>query len=153
MSEKRFTLDDESRIWDNGDVMTALGIVIMLNEQQATINKLQEELEITANIKLFTRRKLEEENEQLKVLLKEAEERIDRLEKSNQGFMEALVNNESEKEDNQETEVRECQFCGEFRTEYHEYDDYSWSAEDYCNAGHDLEDTNPNSCKDYWDKD
>ena len=52
---------------------------------------------------------------------------------------------------NQETEVRECQFCGEFRTEYHEYEDYSWSAEDYCNAGHDLEDTNPNNCKDYWD--
>ena len=55
--------------------------------------------------------------------------------------------------DNQETEVRECQFCGEFRTEYHEYEDYSWSAEDYCNAGHDLEDTDPNSCKDYWDND
>ena len=55
--------------------------------------------------------------------------------------------------DNQETEVRECQFCGEFRTEYHEYEDYSWSAEDYCNAGHDLEDTDPNTCKDYWDND
>ena len=54
-------------------------------------------------------------------------------------------------EENEETEVRECQFCGEFRTEYHEYEDYSWSAEDYCNAGHDLEDTDPNSCKDYWD--
>ena len=51
----------------------------------------------------------------------------------------------------EETEVRECSDCGEFMTEYHEYEDYSWSAEDYCNAGHDLEDTNPNSCKDYWD--
>lgn len=56
-------------------------------------------------------------------------------------------------EDNQETEIRECQFCGEFRTEYHEYEDYSWSAEDYCNAGHYLEDTDPNTCKDYWDND
>lgn len=56
------------------------------------------------------------------------------------------------REDNQENEVKECQFCGEFRTEYHEYEDYSWSAEDYCNAGHDLEDTDPNTCKDYWDK-
>ena len=52
----------------------------------------------------------------------------------------------------EETEVRECSDCGEFMTEYHEYEDYSWSAEDYCNAGHDLEDINPNSCKDYWDK-
>lgn len=52
----------------------------------------------------------------------------------------------------EETEVRECSDCGEFMTEYHEYEDYSWSAEDYCNAGHDLEDTDPNSCKDYWDK-
>ena len=51
-----------------------------------------------------------------------------------------------------ENEVKECQFCGEFRTEYHEYEDYSWSAEDYCNAGHYLEDTDPNTCKDYWDK-
>lgn len=51
----------------------------------------------------------------------------------------------------EETEVRECSDCGEFMTEYHEYEDYSWSAEDYCNAGHDLEDTDPNSCKDYWD--
>ena len=96
--------------------------------------------------------KLEKENEQLRVLLKEAEQEIDRLKKSNLEFMKTLVNKESEKEDNQETEVRECQFCGEFRTEYHEYEDYSWSAEDYCNAGHDLEDTDPNSCKDYWDK-
>lgn len=95
---------------------------------------------------------LAKENEQLMVLLKEAEQEIDRLKKSNLEFMKTLVNKESEKEDNQETEVRECQFCGEFRTEYHEYEDYSWSAEDYCNAGHDLEDTDPNSCKDYWDK-
>ena len=72
-------------------------------------------------------------------LLNELSEEIERLKKNNTG-------------DNQENEVKECQFCGEFRTEYHEYEDYSWSAEDYCNAGHDLEDTDPNSCKDYWDK-
>ena len=94
---------------------------------------------------------LSDDNRQLKKLLQEAEEEINKLKKSNQSFMESLVNNESENEHNQETEVRECQFCGEFRTEYHEYEDYSWSAEDYCNAGHDLEDTNPNQCKDYWE--
>lgn len=55
-------------------------------------------------------------------------------------------------DEDEETEVRECSDCGEFMTEYHEYEDYSWSAEDYCNAGHDLEDTDPNTCKDYWDK-
>lgn len=43
MSEKRFSLDDESRIWDNETLMTALNIVFMLNEQQATISKLEEE--------------------------------------------------------------------------------------------------------------
>lgn len=50
-------------------------------------------------------------------------------------------------------EVREHQNCGEYRTEYHEWDcSGTWTCEDYCNMGHDLEDTNPNSCKDYWDK-
>ena len=43
MNEKRFTLDDESRIWDNGMPMTALDIVYILNRQQATISKLEEE--------------------------------------------------------------------------------------------------------------
>ena len=43
MNEKRFTLDDESRIWDNGMPMTALDIVYILNKQQATISKLEEE--------------------------------------------------------------------------------------------------------------
>lgn len=50
-------------------------------------------------------------------------------------------------------EVREHQNCGEYRTEYKEWDcSGTWTCEDYCNMGHDLEDTNPNSCKDYWDK-
>ena len=44
-NEKRFNLDDESRIWDNGTPMTALDIVMMLNEQQATITNLQGDVE------------------------------------------------------------------------------------------------------------
>ena len=40
-NEKRFNLDDESRIWDNGTPMTALDIVMMLNEQQARIVMLE----------------------------------------------------------------------------------------------------------------
>ncbi|MBR4396526.1 MAG: hypothetical protein IKS93_01580, partial [Methanobrevibacter sp.] len=60
---------------------------------------------------------------------------------------------EPEDEDNQETEVRECSFCGEFRTEYEDPDCYGgWTSKDFCNAGHELEDSDPNSCKDYWDK-
>ena len=138
MSEKRFTYDKPLVAFSKGGI----------ND-----NVTGETYEFTMDTVLDLLNELQEENEQLRILLKEAEEEIDRLKKSNQGFMESLVNKGSEKEDNQETEVRECQFCGEFRTEYHEYDDYSWSAEDYCNAGHDLEDTNPNSCKDYWDND
>lgn len=54
----------------------------------------------------------------------------------------------SEKQD-----FKECSECGEFRAEYHEWDcSGTWTSEDYCNAGHDLEDTDPNSCKDYWVK-
>ena len=41
-SEKRFTLDDESRILDDGTPLGALYIVVMLNEQQATIRRLQD---------------------------------------------------------------------------------------------------------------
>lgn len=37
MSKKRFTLDNESMIWDNGMPMTKLNIVVMLNEQQEEI--------------------------------------------------------------------------------------------------------------------
>ena len=94
---------------------------------------------------------LQDENEQLKSLLKDAEEEIETLKKSNQCSMEALANKIS-KRVAEEPEVKECSFCGEFRTEYHEEDCCgNWSAEDFCNAGHDLEDTDPNSCKDYWD--
>lgn len=42
-NEKRFNLDDESRIWDNGTPMTALDIVMMLNEQQSIISELKKE--------------------------------------------------------------------------------------------------------------
>ena len=69
-----------------------------------------------------------------------------------ENFMKKVNVQQAEIERLEENEVKECQFCGEFRTEYHEYEDYSWSAEDYCNAGHYLEDTDPNTCKDYWDK-
>ena len=44
-----------------------------IGEQQATIDKLKEELELTANTKLFSRRKLEEENEQLRQELNDCE--------------------------------------------------------------------------------
>lgn len=72
MSEQRFTIQKASGmylhlpIFDNGVEMADGDVCILLNEQQDTINKLQEELELTAKNKLFSRRKLEEENKQLK---------------------------------------------------------------------------------------
>ena len=83
MSEKRFILDDESRIWDNGDVMTALDIVFMLNEQQVTINELKEEMVRLhkMSIELMDRviPNLRRENEQLKKELKWKREEIKAL--------------------------------------------------------------------------
>ena len=75
MSEKRFTFDveQEFEIFDretgehyDGTVGDQIVLCKIMNEQQATIDKLKEELELTANTKLFSRRKLEEENEQLR---------------------------------------------------------------------------------------
>ena len=161
MSEKLFrVMTNESKQWYciesvDGEMFSMQEVVDMLNSLCDEKEKLQKELHIVEtdckNVK-ESRNHYREENEQLRSLLKDAEEEIKTLKESNQNLMESLVNKESENDDNQETEVRECSFCGEFRTEYHEYEDYSWSAEDFCNAGHDLEDTDPNSCKDYWDK-
>ena len=75
MSEKRFKLNDKgSFILEDEEPLKPLGKVVdLLNEQQATIEQLQEELELTANTKLFSRRKLEEENEQLRQQLNDCE--------------------------------------------------------------------------------
>ena len=45
MSEKRFTLTDWHEVKDNGKIMTVDEVVGKLNEQQATINHLKQELE------------------------------------------------------------------------------------------------------------
>lgn len=71
MNEKQFEFysdEDLIGVLDTvtGKTFNSFEIVDLLNEQQTTINKLQEELELTAKNKLFSRRKLEEENEQLK---------------------------------------------------------------------------------------
>ena len=73
MSEKRFVIDEE-RISDNQTdkwYCWKEEVVDLLNEQQATIQSLKEELELTANTKLYSRRKLEEENEQMKKQLEQ----------------------------------------------------------------------------------
>ena len=121
-----------------------------MSEKRFLLDKLEKgnailSVKITDTVKdvdyfIMTKEFYEDEIDDIVDLLNEQQAEIERLKKP-------IL------KDNQETEVRECQFCGEFRTEYHEYEDYSWSAEDYCNAGHDLEDTDPNSCKDYWDND
>ena len=132
LSEKRFEMSDQSTVYRYSIIDNENG-VLKVNECVILLNKLNDE------------------NEQLKSLLKDAEEEIETLKKSNQCSMEALANKIS-KRVAEEPEVKECSFCGEFRTEYHEEDCCgNWSAEDFCNAGHDLEDTDPNSCKDYWD--
>lgn len=149
MSEKRFILDKIS----HEDAGLSVQITDKDKDHNYFINtKVIYEEDIDEMTDLLN--EFNEENTQLKKLLQEAEDEIDKLKKLNQLLMESFVNKESENENNQETEVRECQFCGEFRTEYHEWDcNGTWTSEDYCNAGHDIEDTNPNKCKDYWDPD
>lgn len=78
MSEQRFTLDDESRyIMEYGMPMTIFDVIMMLNEQQDTIQSLKEEnrklkkkrlRKCTNNWKqeIVERGKLEEENEMLR---------------------------------------------------------------------------------------
>ena len=69
MSEKRFVFvcDDENcRFKDNGETIDCVEVVDLLNEQSERIKSLEMELDLIANTKLFSRRKLEEENEQLK---------------------------------------------------------------------------------------
>ena len=65
MSEKRFKIDTISEIGhiyinnQDGEHMSWIEVENTLNEQQDTISKLIEELELTANTKIFSRRELE----------------------------------------------------------------------------------------------
>lgn len=83
MSEKRFVCidvgyGDDWYITDNGKRLSEMEIVGLLNEQSERIKSLEMELDLIANTKLFSRRKLEEENKQLK---KENEQLKNRLNK------------------------------------------------------------------------
>ena len=80
MSKKRFTFDYEVEfeIFDrvtkkhyDGTVGCQEKICDLLNEQSERIKSLEMELDLIANTKLFSRRKLEEENEQLKQEIKQ----------------------------------------------------------------------------------
>ena len=76
MSEKRFksTLDEDTMsimpylVSDKEEecFYNLQGCVDLLNEQSERIKSLEMELDLIANTKLFSRRKLEEENEQMK---------------------------------------------------------------------------------------
>ena len=46
-------------------------LIVFLNEQQAEIEQLKEKLELTENIKLYSRRKLEEENDNMNLFIKQ----------------------------------------------------------------------------------
>lgn len=76
MSEKRFksTLDEDTMsimpylVYDNEEeaFYNLQGCVDLLNEQEETIKGLQSELDLVANFKVWSRRKLEEDNERLR---------------------------------------------------------------------------------------
>lgn len=80
MSEQRFkkmdTIIDPFPIWDTVEekgynCTDTLDLLVgLLNEQSERIKSLEMELDLIANTKLFSRRKLEEENEQLKKKIK-----------------------------------------------------------------------------------
>lgn len=85
MSEKRFTIEESENqliIFDNGvsdetyfhlgnDERDVKYVCDLLNEQSERIKSLEMELDLIANTKLFSRRKLEEENEQMKKQLEQ----------------------------------------------------------------------------------
>ena len=79
MSEKRFftsLADDEyTLIQEKGNLRATYlkysEVVDLLNEQSERIKSLEMELDLIANTKLFSRRKLEEENEQMKKQLEQ----------------------------------------------------------------------------------
>lgn len=76
MSEKRFKsiIDEETMsimpflVYDNVEeaFYNLQGCVDLLNEQEETIKGLQSELDLVANFKVWSRRKLEEDNERLR---------------------------------------------------------------------------------------
>lgn len=75
MTEKRFTIE-EWDIWDyadsvlvifqNGEFISNKDVVDLLNEQHEENHSLKFQLDECRNHKLFSRRELEKENEQLK---------------------------------------------------------------------------------------
>ena len=74
MGEKRFTLNlmkKPSEIEMDGKMISKYDVVRLLNEQSERIKSLEMELDLIANTKLFSRRKLEEENEQMKKQLEQ----------------------------------------------------------------------------------
>lgn len=82
LSEKRYIVFPNNVVWDNqldevvcrcilegsGD---AENVCQRLNEQSERIKSLEMELDLIANTKLFSRRKLEEENKQMKKQLEQ----------------------------------------------------------------------------------
>ena len=70
MSEKRFTLTDWHEVKDNGNIMTVDEVVGKLNEQQATIRKLQD----LCGESDYENVKLRQEIKELKAQLREKEE-------------------------------------------------------------------------------
>ena len=73
MSEKRFILDmmrNPSRILKDGKVMSKYDVVKLLNKLNDENEQLRFELEECQNNKLYSRRELEKENEQLRQTLK-----------------------------------------------------------------------------------
>lgn len=75
MSEKRFIFATNEKwfLFDNEteDFMDMEDCKDKLNEQSERIKSLEMELDLIANTKLFSRRKLEEENEQMKKQLEQ----------------------------------------------------------------------------------
>ena len=100
MSEKRFkkmnTVIDPFPIWDTVEEKgynctdTLDLLVDLLNEQSERIKSLEMELDLIANTKLFSRRKLEEDNEQLKKQLSACKEGQQNLMEEHRNDEEAL---------------------------------------------------------------
>ena len=78
MSEERFVVGsneigeiivtdvETDRVYRYGDISKFFGLIRLLNDQDKTIKGLQSELDLVANFKVWSRRKLEEDNERLR---------------------------------------------------------------------------------------
>ena len=82
-NEKRFNLDDESRIWDNGTPMTALDIVMMQNEQQELIEELQVSDEMGWNRAEHFEKKCPKELHNKKMYIKRLEYKVQKFKEMN----------------------------------------------------------------------